>query len=87
MLIQLNDGTWIDPAKVLFVGVRPAMETEMGSVGPQCQVGFGGERVAVDCATLDEAAGMRDAIATAVNGAVNQAPMRAATGGFWGAGG
>jgi hypothetical protein len=76
MLIQLPDGSWINPSRVDSIVAQPATMTFDGQMTPQVAIVFAsGERAIVNCSSEADAETARDKIASLITTALqSQSP-------------
>ena len=71
MLIQLPDGSWVDPATVQTIAARASDDLTGGPhVGPRVTIWAGDGYFCCEYPTLEEAYAARDKLAAEINAAI-----------------
>jgi hypothetical protein len=70
MLIQLSDGSWIDPATVRLITAQPSEVTDTGTRMPCVVVAMDSDRFYLNCDDIANATQARDQVAALVLNAI-----------------
>jgi hypothetical protein len=68
MLVQLPDGSWVDPKLIVHVGLHAASTGIGGRLPDRVVVVAGNGLILINCESYEDAETLRDRIAGAANG-------------------